>query len=82
MNYNQNGGCLLVCSCRHYLSHLLPNCFQITYMDYFYQTLTQVLIWTLRITKMAAELAPTFGDAHLSPDFFQISYRTALAFVR
>ena len=24
------------------LSHLLPNCFQISYMDYFYQTLTRV----------------------------------------
>ena len=30
-----------------YLSHLLPDCFQISYMDYFYQTLTQVWIWAL-----------------------------------
>ena len=30
-----------------YLSHLLPDCFQIAYMDNFYQTLTQVWIWAL-----------------------------------
>ena len=30
-----------------YLSHLLPDCFQIPYMDYFYQTLAQVQIWSL-----------------------------------
>ena len=30
-----------------YLGHLLPDCFQITYMDYFYQTLTKIWIWAL-----------------------------------
>ena len=43
----QNGRHLLVCTCGHYLSHLLPDCFQISYMDYFYQTLTLVRIWAL-----------------------------------
>ena len=30
-----------------YLSNLLHDCFQISFMDYFYQTLTQVQIWAL-----------------------------------
>ena len=30
-----------------YRSHLLPDCFQISYMDYFYQNLDQVRIWVL-----------------------------------
>ena len=30
-----------------YLSHWLPDCFQISYMDYFYQTLTLVWMWAL-----------------------------------
>ena len=30
-----------------YLSHLFPDCFQTSYMDYFYQTLTKVWIWAL-----------------------------------
>ena len=30
-----------------FLNHLLPDCLQISYIDYFYQTLAQVLIWAL-----------------------------------
>ena len=30
-----------------YLSHLLPDCFQISYMDYFYQNFTKVQIWAV-----------------------------------
>ena len=30
-----------------YLNHLIPNCLQISYIDYFYQTHAQVLIWAL-----------------------------------
>ena len=31
----------------HYCCHLLPDCFHISYIDYFYQTLTQIRIWAL-----------------------------------
>ena len=34
-----------------YLSHLLTDCFQISYMDCFYQTLTQVWIWALSVNQ-------------------------------
>ena len=34
-----------------YLSHLLSDCFQITYLDYFYRTPAQVQIWAF--SKMA-----------------------------
>ena len=30
-----------------YLSHLLPDFFQVSYMDYLYKTLAQVIIWAL-----------------------------------
>ena len=38
---------LSVCFCGHILSHLLPDCFRISYMDYFYLTVTQAQIWAL-----------------------------------
>ena len=43
----QNGPRLSVSAVVVTLSHFLPDCFQISYIDYFYQTLTQVRIWAL-----------------------------------
>ena len=35
------------CTCGHYLNHLLPDCFQISYINYFCRTLAQVRILDL-----------------------------------
>ena len=48
----QNGRRLPVCTRGHTtLSHLLPDCFQISHMDYLYQTLTQVWICALSVNQ-------------------------------
>ena len=41
-----------------YLSHLLPDCFQISYIDYFYQTLTQVWIWAMSANQNGFQNGP------------------------
>ena len=50
----------------------------ISYMDYFYQTLTQIRIWALSDNQDVHHLSVCACGhllRHLSPDFFQISYR-------
>ena len=44
-----------------YLSHLLPDCIQISYMDYFYQTLALFRIWALSDNQDGRQ-----NDRHLS----------------
>ena len=67
-----------------YLSHLLPDCFHISYMDYFYQTITQVEYGLCQLTKMASKMATTYQFAlvdtnklsHLLPDFSNSKFHT------
>ena len=48
---DKNGRCLSICFCGQYLNYFLPDCFQISYMDYFYQTFTHLIIYYLIASK-------------------------------
>ena len=73
-----------------YLNHLLPDCLQISYIDYFYQTLTQVLILALSNNQDGRQnchhlsvytcghsnlvIYHLISSIYLSPNVFQISH--------
>ena len=70
------------------LSHLSPDFFQISYMNYFYQTLTKSE-WKycpMNDNKMAAKMAAfcrfALQFSYLSPDFFQITYNISITFIK
>ena len=65
-NDSQNGRRLPIIqshSLTPYLSHLLPDCFQISYMDYFIKLSPKFEYGLCQLTKMASKMAATYRFA-------------------